>query len=164
MLQLARRCKTAPPSGPGGLAGPRRLAPWSGSARCGAVPRLASPTTSSPRRPASSSHSTPRLTPTWPLAMHDAATRRVPTTSSSTAQGLRCSIKTGAASRERPAGEVEGGDGEVLADVDAAQVDELLACFKRWGLAAFLIFCSHSGLTLDLSLIWSQVGIPFFRG
>lgn len=32
------------------------------------------------------------------------------------------------------AGEVEGGDGEVLADVDAAEVDELLACFKRYRL------------------------------
>ncbi|KAI4973600.1 hypothetical protein ZWY2020_041381 [Hordeum vulgare] len=44
--------------------------------------------------------------------------------------------RTGSAPQagERPAGEVEGGDGEVLADVDAAQVDELLACFKRYRL------------------------------
>ncbi|XP_044981339.1 uncharacterized protein LOC123448492 [Hordeum vulgare subsp. vulgare] len=40
--------------------------------------------------------------------------------------------RTGSAPQagEGPAGE-EDGDGEVLADVDAAEVDELLACFKR---------------------------------
>ncbi|XP_037472120.1 putative transferase At4g12130, mitochondrial [Triticum urartu] len=45
--------------------------------------------------------------------------------------------RTGAAPQtgERPGGEEGGeGDGEVLADVDAAEVDELLACFKRYRL------------------------------
>lgn len=43
--------------------------------------------------------------------------------------------RTGSAPQagEGPAGE-EDGDGEVLADVDAAEVDELLACFKRYRL------------------------------
>ncbi|KAM3207003.1 hypothetical protein ACQJBY_062284 [Aegilops geniculata] len=43
--------------------------------------------------------------------------------------------RTGSAPQtgERPGGE-EDGDGEVLADVDAAEVDELLACFKRYRL------------------------------
>lgn len=42
--------------------------------------------------------------------------------------------RTGSAPQtgETPGG--EGGDGEVLADVDAAEVDELLACFKRYRL------------------------------
>ncbi|KAF7106313.1 hypothetical protein CFC21_107052 [Triticum aestivum] len=45
--------------------------------------------------------------------------------------------RTGAAPQtgERPGGEDgEGDGGEVLADVDAAEVDELLACFKRYRL------------------------------